>query len=191
MRQLFTAVALLFLASMMASGEDFLNDVKVVPGTNSATITWTSAVPAEVRVLYTPYTNTSYTSSTSRTSTYTLSHSVKLTGLSAGTKYRFNLQNFDQAGRLALATSTFTTLALSANLVDLSWDPSTSLNVVGYDVYRGTTSGGPYSRIANVPGAAYTDTSVAAGKTYYYVVTAVNSQNTQSKYSNQAVAIVP
>lgn len=189
MKLLLTATTLLLLTTGMASGQDFLSTIKVVPGSTSATITWTSAVPAEVRVFYTYNNQTFYTA---RTTTYTLSHSVKLSGLSSNAQYHFTLRNFDNAGDQALATGTFTTLVLSSHLVDLSWNPSTSTNVVAYDVYRGKTAAGPYSRIASsVPGAAYTDTNMASGTTYYYVVTAVSNQGGQSAYSNQAVATIP
>jgi len=76
--------------------------------------------------------------------------------------------------------------------VALSWNPSTS-TVVGYNLYRGTQSGGPYSRLnsALLSGTTYSDTTVQSGATYYYVSTAVNSSNVESAYSNQATAAVP
>src|SRR5712691_13479150 len=45
--------------------------------------------------------------------------------------------------------------------VDLSWNPSTS-TVVGYNLYRGSTSGGPYTKINSSLDAAasYTDSTV-------------------------------
>jgi fibronectin type 3 domain-containing protein len=62
----------------------------------------------------------------------------------------------------------------------------------GYEVYRSTQSGGPYSRITPsllvVPW--FTDTSVAAGQTYYYVVTAV-AGSIESGYSNETIATIP
>lgn len=76
--------------------------------------------------------------------------------------------------------------------VALSWNPSTS-QVVGYNVYRGTQNGGPYSKLNSSPesGTAYTDATVLNGTTYYYVATSVDSNNVESTYSNQAVAQVP
>ncbi len=75
--------------------------------------------------------------------------------------------------------------------VDLSW--SDSQGVIGYNVYRGSVSGGPYSQINDVldPSTSYTDSNVSGGKTYYYVVTAVDSNHVESGYSNQAKAVVP
>jgi fibronectin type 3 domain-containing protein len=65
--------------------------------------------------------------------------------------------------------------------------------VLGYNVYRGTTSGGPYARIGAAPVASltYTDTAVASGQTYYYVCTAVDGGNNESAYSNEGAATVP
>jgi hypothetical protein len=77
--------------------------------------------------------------------------------------------------------------------VNLSWTASTSQNVIGYNIYRGVTSGGPYSKINPVLNAStlYSDTTVVDGQTYYYVTTAVNSTNEESPYSNQATAVIP
>jgi fibronectin type 3 domain-containing protein len=57
--------------------------------------------------------------------------------------------------------------------VNLSW--SASANATGYYVKRSTTSGGPYSQIAGTASTSYTDTGVANGTKYFYVVTAYNS----------------
>jgi Abnormal spindle-like microcephaly-assoc'd, ASPM-SPD-2-Hydin len=77
--------------------------------------------------------------------------------------------------------------------VTLNWNASTSADVVGYNVYRGTTSGGPYTKINTslVQGTTYTDTTVQKCVTYYYVTTAVNSSGLESAYSNETVAAVP
>lgn len=79
-----------------------------------------------------------------------------------------------------------------SHLVDLSWTASTS-TVAGYNIYRGTGNGGPYTKLnpSLVSGVTYTDTSVVAGQLYYYVVTAVDSSGNESVYSNQASATVP
>jgi fibronectin type 3 domain-containing protein len=66
--------------------------------------------------------------------------------------------------------------------------------VSGYNVYRGTTSNGPYPTkltASPVTTVDFTDTTVADGTTYYYVVTSVNSSNVESVDSNQATAIIP
>jgi fibronectin type 3 domain-containing protein len=83
---------------------------------------------------------------------------------------------------------------LGGHSVTLNWVASTSQNVAGYNIYRGTTSGGPYGSKMNsslVSGTTYTDNSVQAGQTYYYVVTTVDISSNESGYSNQATAVIP
>jgi hypothetical protein len=77
--------------------------------------------------------------------------------------------------------------------VTLNWTASTSSNVTGYNVYRGTQANGPYTKLTSAPVAwtSYADVAVLAGQTYYYVTTAVDSTNAESAYSNQAQAVVP
>lgn len=76
--------------------------------------------------------------------------------------------------------------------VGLSWSPSTS-TVMGYNTYSSAQSGGPYTKLTTAPVAAtsYTDSSVQSGKTYYFVVTAVDSGNQESGYSSEVGASVP
>ena len=79
-----------------------------------------------------------------------------------------------------------------AHSADLTWDPSRDV-VIGYNVYRGGTRGGPYSQINAVLDAStnYTDSAVNAGKTYYYVVTAVNAADQESAFSNEVKVLIP
>jgi fibronectin type 3 domain-containing protein len=77
--------------------------------------------------------------------------------------------------------------------VTVAWTASTTSGVTGYDVYRSTSSGSGYTMLNSSPvtTTSYADSTVAAGATYYYVTTAVNSSGVQSSYSNQATAVVP
>ena len=76
--------------------------------------------------------------------------------------------------------------------VELRWTASSSTGVSGYNIYRGTTPGGPYTKVnpSLTVTSSYTD-SVPPGQTYYYVTTAVGSSGSESSYSNEAKAIVP
>lgn len=93
-------------------------------------------------------------------------------------------------------TGTFTGNAVqngSAHSVSLSWQSSPS-QVAGYNVYRGTQPGGPYTSRVNsslLPGLSFTDANVQSGITYFYVATAVDASQTESVYSNEAAAIIP
>ena len=95
------------------------------------------------------------------------------------------------------ASNSPTSISLSgsgvlAHSATLNWTASTS-TVIGYNVYRGTVSGGPYVLVNSslVPGIQYVDFTVLSGQTYYYVATAVASGNVESTYSNQAPAVIP
>jgi hypothetical protein len=99
---------------------------------------------------------------------------------------------------LSSATDSPTSISLSgtgtqAQKVALGWTSSTS-TVMGYNVYRGTVTGGPYSsKLTSSPVAStqFTDTAVQSGQTYYYVVTSVDSNDVESVYSGQASASIP
>ena len=85
-----------------------------------------------------------------------------------------------------------TGVAQVSNSVGLSWHPGDG-NAVGYNVYRGTVSGGPYQEINTVLDAStnYTDNTVVSGSTYYYVSTEVNAAGQESAYSNAVKAVIP
>jgi Abnormal spindle-like microcephaly-assoc'd, ASPM-SPD-2-Hydin len=90
----------------------------------------------------------------------------------------------------AVQSMTGTGTPPTQHTVNLTWNASN--NAVGYNVYRGTVSGGPYSVITSLDGTtAYTDNTVASGQTYYYVATAVDSNSNESGYSNQTQAAIP
>jgi len=76
--------------------------------------------------------------------------------------------------------------------VALSWNASTS-TVSGYNVYRSTVSGGPYTKLNSslVATLNYTDSTVQNGTTYFYVTTAVDSSGSESVYSNEVSAPIP
>ncbi len=76
--------------------------------------------------------------------------------------------------------------------VTLTWN-SSGAGVIGYNVYRATTSAGPFSKINSVPDSntSYLDTSVQSGATYFYATTAIASGGTQSAFSNQVAVVIP
>lgn len=76
--------------------------------------------------------------------------------------------------------------------VTLSWQPSTS-QVMGYNVYRGSQSAGPFSKLNSAAEAStsFADDSVQAGSSYYYEVTSVDSNGMESVPSSPVEATVP
>ena len=143
----------------------------------------------------------------STNSEFTLSGLSLPVTLNAGQSANFTLTFAPQSGGSASGTITFASNATNTPVaasvsgtgtpppqhsVSLSWVASTS-TVAGYNVYRGSQSGGPYIAVNSSPDAStgYTDNSVQAGQTYFYVVTAVDGSGNESVYSNQAQAVVP
>jgi len=86
----------------------------------------------------------------------------------------------------------FTAAQQAAHSATLSWTASTS-TVSGYNIYRGTSSGGPYTKMNSslVTVLTYVDSNVTGGNTYYYVSTSVDTSGNESAYSNQATAKIP
>ena len=76
--------------------------------------------------------------------------------------------------------------------VALNWDKSVA-NVLGYFVYRSSKSSGPYAKLNSEVSleTSYTDSSVVSGRMYFYVVTAISSENIESAYSEYISVTVP
>ncbi len=77
--------------------------------------------------------------------------------------------------------------------VGLTWTASVSTDVVGYNIYRGSVSGGPYSILDAAPVASdgYTDSTVQSAQTYFYVVRSVDNTGTESVNSSEVQAVIP
>ena len=87
-----------------------------------------------------------------------------------------------------------TGLAPLAHSVDIAWDASTSATLQGYNVYRSTVSGGPYSKISPTVATStllFTDATPVSGKQYFYVVTAVDTSGVESAASTQVAVTIP
>jgi hypothetical protein len=112
-----------------------------------------------------------------------------------GAVTRIAVKAASQADPTKSASADVTALAqVGQHAVELSWNASTSADIVGYNVYRGQVVSGPYSKLnagGLVGSTLYSDTSVASGITYYYVATAVDSRGQESAHSNQALAAIP
>ena len=78
--------------------------------------------------------------------------------------------------------------------VQLSWSPpSVGGSGVTYNIYRSTTAGTEQANLAapiarGVTGTSYTDSGLANGTTYHYVVTATNALGFEGLASNEASA---
>jgi Abnormal spindle-like microcephaly-assoc'd, ASPM-SPD-2-Hydin len=117
---------------------------------------------------------------------------VKFTPQASGTASDSASFASNAANTPVVESVTGTGVAAVQHQVALTWSADTS-SVAGYNVYRGTVAGGPYTKLNSASDVitSYTDTSVTAGQTYYYLTTAVDNQGVESTYSNEVVATVP
>ena len=108
---------------------------------------------------------------------------------SAGT---YTVTATSTANTSASASATVTVSVPIQHTVTLTWMASTS-SLSGYNVYRGTVSGGPYTKINTALEAAtsYVDNTVQPGTTYFYAVTSLDSSGLESAFSNQVMAVIP
>ena len=69
----------------------------------------------------------------------------------------------------------------------LSWNQSTSSDILGYNIYRAVyvNSCGSFSKINPEPAVEtiYTDSAVTSGAAYCYATTAVNAKKQESEFS--------
>ena len=103
--------------------------------------------------------------------------------------------------RLLLAVSALLCVGLacchkaSPHSVTLTWQSPPAvpgISIVGYNVYRSTTSGGQFVKLASrVPGPPYEDRLVGSGGTYFYVVTALDQAGRESRFSAEVRATIP
>jgi hypothetical protein len=130
--------------------------------------------------------------------TFKVSFSPKVAGPASAT-LTFMSSNFSSPETLSMTgdgvsstTSAPTPSPTAEHTVSLNWQASPS-QVIGYRVYRSETSGGNYNPLNGtaITDLNYSDSTVVAGNTYYYVVAAVNAAGAESSYSNQATAVIP
>ena len=70
----------------------------------------------------------------------------------------------------------------------LTWDASSS-GATGYSIKRSSTPGGPYSVIGPAGTNTYTDNTVSACSSYYYVVSATNSLGESANSAQSSVLL--
>ncbi|WP_375765779.1 Ig-like domain-containing protein [Archangium gephyra] len=75
--------------------------------------------------------------------------------------------------------------ASNGGFLDLSWSSNTEMDLAGYAVYRSTTAGGPYTKVATTSVAFHRDQGLSNGTPYYYVVAAVDVAGNESLRSGE------
>ncbi len=89
---------------------------------------------------------------------------------------------------IALLAPTGLTASDGEAEITLTWNANSEPDLAGYNIYRATTPGGPYTKVATV-GIVITYTNTNIEGTFYYVITAFNQAGNESPYSNEASAI--
>jgi fibronectin type 3 domain-containing protein len=120
-----------------------------------------------------------------------------ISGLTNGTNYFITVVATNAKGSRSIAgelvlspadaptTPSGLSATVSSGNVALSWSASTGTGTITYSVYRSTSSGSGFSLLASgLSSSSYSDSSVTNGTTYYYEVTATNS-NGMSGYSSE------
>jgi endonuclease I/subtilisin-like proprotein convertase family protein len=74
--------------------------------------------------------------------------------------------------------------------VALSWSANSDSDLLGYNVYRGTSTSGPYTKANSsiVTATSYADSGLASETTYYYTLKAVDTSYNESAASNEVNA---
>jgi fibronectin type 3 domain-containing protein len=163
--------------------------VSVSGGANQATISWAAVNGASTYNLY--WSTVAGVNKTNGTKVAGVTSPYVKTGLAAGTTYYFIVTAVNNAGESAASTQVSATTSPAqpalpaapagitatggASQVSLSWSPVSGAS--SYNLYWSTTTGVTKTNGTKIANAVspYIQTGLAAGSTYYYVVTAVNS----------------
>jgi fibronectin type 3 domain-containing protein len=175
--------------------------VAATGGTNQVTVSWPAVTGATSYNLYWSTSSTVTTASGTKIASATSPYVQ--TGLAAGTAYYYLVTAVNASGESAASTRVTASTSApvpvipaapisvvatgGANQVSLTW-PAVS-GATSYNIYYSTTSGVKTNTGSKISGATspYLQTGLAAGTTYYYIVTAVNSAG-ESAASAQASA---
>lgn len=100
---------------------------------------------------------------------------------------------FALPGSIGIKVQVTDSSAPVAHVVNLTWTASASVGVTGVNIYKGASVSGPWTKNNSIPVTVqpYIDSTVKAGETDFYALTAVLSSGQESAYSNIASATVP
>jgi hypothetical protein len=113
------------------------------------------------------------------------------TPTTAGT-YSFGAKVTGCGGHISQVAYKVAIQATANHVVDLDWNPSTSGDIVGYNLYR-RTEAATWKKInvSLIASTLYSDSTVANNTTYYYAATAVDPNGRESPRAAAVRAVVP
>jgi len=89
----------------------------------------------------------------------------------------------DKEGGLSLSNGEV--IAETTETLTLSWDPSTDVEVIEFDIVRSRAQAGPYEYIDTVPASQtdYVDTGLNANTIYFYQIYEANTGSRKARYT--------
>lgn len=168
-----------------------------VGDTKTASITFTNSLNSTVTILNISVSGPGFNASgipsgtivnTGQTVTLNVTFTASGTGTQTGS---ITLTNNSQTATITVGLQA-TGVPAGDHLANLTWI-SGGGTPIGYNVYRGTVSGGPYTRLNAAVDAStnYIDSVVSPGQQYFYVVTAIGPDSIESGYSDEVAARIP
>src|SRR5205807_406135 len=110
-------------------------------------------------------------------------------GLSPNTTYYYSVRTCETDGGCSVLSSPpasattkplppatptgVTAKAISSSKITVSW--TASAGATWYQVFRSTSSSGPFSKVGGTSGTSFTNTGLSPNTTYYYQVLATNT----------------
>jgi predicted phage tail protein len=198
-----------FSSQAPATPEATPKALKATTGTTSITLTWNAPTPVSVSPLegYDVYevSMSGVVPASPVNSTPITTKSYKVTGLTEGVKYYFEVEavyapgNSGPSNKVAaklvatVPSAPLDVTATAGHQIEVAWQAPSSNGgspITGYDVFEGTSSGHELLTPVNakpVTGKSYQVTGLTPGKTYYFVVEAINKVGKSPK-SNEASA---
>ncbi len=116
-------------------------------------------------------------------------------GLAATTTYTYNVDAVDAAGNASGTSAAASATTLGPDTATLAWDAVTHPNLSGYRLYYGTAPGiylqplGSGVNVGNV--TSFTVTGLTSSTRYYFSVTAFDTANNESGFSNEVFKDIP
>ena len=134
-----------------------------------------------------PYGHYMYMSATGARASVSVAHVKKIIVTKSSALNTNYIREFNLFGAPTSPVLSAPSLSAAAGNAEVQLTWNTTASAESYNVYRSLTHNGPYDHLFSTNITSYSDTAVANGTTYYYVVTTVNV-NGESDFSNEAAA---